>query len=119
MRPGDRLIAINGESMEGITKEHALRILTQLKLKLDKKLLHNYVACNIVHVTFICRRNSKEYEIVYGRKDSRTPPTTSSTMPTPARKIQPVGHNYYNLLYIYVYLFVCCRSPHQRLVSPL
>jgi len=32
---GDRLITVNGESMEGITKEHALRILAQLKLKLD------------------------------------------------------------------------------------
>ena len=33
--PGDRLISVNGESMEGISKEHALRILAQLKLKLD------------------------------------------------------------------------------------
>ena len=33
--PGDRLITVNGESMEGITKEHALRVLAQLKLKLD------------------------------------------------------------------------------------
>ena len=77
--------------MEGITKEHALRILTQLKLKLEKDLLYNYVACNVVCVVFICRRNSKEYQIVYGRKDNRTPPT-SSTMQTPARKIQPVSH---------------------------
>lgn len=35
LRPGDRLVSVNGESMEGITKEHALRILTQLKLKSD------------------------------------------------------------------------------------
>jgi len=33
--PGDRLISVNGEPMEGISKEHALRILAQLKLKLD------------------------------------------------------------------------------------
>jgi len=39
---GDRLITVNGESMEGITKEHALRILAQLKLKLDIAILFHY-----------------------------------------------------------------------------
>ncbi|XP_065886482.1 syntaxin-binding protein 4-like [Dysidea avara] len=47
LMPGDRLITVNGESMEGITKEHALRVLAQLKLK----------------------HNVKDYEITYGRKE--------------------------------------------------